>query len=465
MGVFAGGCDLEAAEIVCGQPDDSGLGTAQALAELIAASLVVPAEQASGELRYEMLETVREYAAERLAAAPDRIASQTLHADHFLRLAEAGDAELGGPRMAAWLARLNTEHANLRVALDFFTERPAAQSGLRLAGALWRFWLVQGHLSEGRRRLERLLTDGDLASSGDPGWPTLPALARALVGAGALAWRQQDVATARARLVQAVDVSRAVGERVQLATALKHLGLIALKAEPAEVIEAQGLFEESLALRRALHDEDGTASCLNDLAVLALDRADYPRATELLTESLSICRASGNPYGPSFVLNNLSLVALAEADYARARGWLRESLSLARPLGSQEGISCGLCGLASLAAAQGEATTAARLFGAAEALRLHWVSPCRRPSAQRTAVTRFWRTPNSARKHGSPPRRPVDPPRSTSCSTSPLPSSAECKPDHCAKPAPALLWARSRQPMAFGRMALRGEVKGYVAPS
>jgi tetratricopeptide (TPR) repeat protein len=193
-------------------------------------------------------------------------------------------------------------------------------------------------------------------------------LARALVGAGALAWRQQDVATARARLVQAVDVSRAVGERVQLATALKHLGLIALKAEPAEVIEAQGLFEESLALRRALHDEDGTASCLNDLAVLALDRADYPRATELLTESLSICRASGNPYGPSFVLNNLSLVALAEADYARARGWLRESLPLARALGSQEGIGCGLCGLASLAAAQGGATTAARLFGAAEAL-------------------------------------------------------------------------------------------------
>jgi hypothetical protein len=164
-------------------------------------------------------------------------------------------------------------------------------------------------------------------------------------------------------------VCRIVGERAGLASANKHLGVIALKGPPPDFASAARLFEESLALRRELGDQDGTASCLNDLAVLALDEADYTRARPLLEESMSICRAADNPYGLSFVLNNLSILELNEGAYSRVPELLRESLLLARQLGSREKIGCALTGLASLAAVRAEPLLAARLFGAAEALR------------------------------------------------------------------------------------------------
>ena len=198
-------------------------------------------------------------------------------------------------------------------------------SALRLAGALWRFWQVHGHLIEGRVWLERLLDD--------VGAETTVARARALVGAGALAWRQHDVPCAQQRLMEAVQACRAVNETAGLATALKHLGLVAMYAQPPDVAEATRLLEESLALRQSLHDDDGAASCLNDLAVMALRQGDYARAETLLDGSLVLCRAIGNGYSLSFVLKNLSEVALALGDYGRAETLLTESLKLGCQLG------------------------------------------------------------------------------------------------------------------------------------
>jgi tetratricopeptide (TPR) repeat protein len=132
---------------------------------------------------------------------------------------------------------------------------------------------------------------------------------------------------------------------------------------------AAALFEEALALRRALGDRDGTASCLNDLGVVELDRGNYPRARELLEETLALCRELDNRYGLGFVLNNLSLCALGEGAYERVPSLARESLSLARELGSREKIGCVLTTLASLASARADAYLAARLFGAAATLR------------------------------------------------------------------------------------------------
>jgi tetratricopeptide (TPR) repeat protein len=161
----------------------------------------------------------------------------------------------------------------------------------------------------------------------------------------------------------------AVDDTAGLATALKYLGVIALKGPPADHATAAALFEASLHARRQLGDQDGIASCLNDLAVLARDQGNYARSRELLEESLAICRALGNRYGLSFVLNNLSLVALHEGAYERAPVLLRESLVLARELGSREKIACALTGLASLASVRAEPREAATLFGAAEAVR------------------------------------------------------------------------------------------------
>jgi predicted ATPase len=355
LGCFVGGADLEAIEAVCAEPSDVGLTLVTDLSDLAAASLLT---QAADGARYEMLETVREYAAERLATGAG---TRGRHAAHFLDLAETADARLGGPLVDAWLKRLALEHPNLRAALAWLAEQPSKDGGLRLAAALWRFWQVHGHLSEGRTWLEALL-DATSEQSGS-------ARARALVGAGALAWRQRDVARAQTCLSQAVEACREVGESAGLGTALKHLGLLALYAEPPRFADAAALFSEALAVRRSVHDGDGVASCLNDLAVVALRQSEFTQARAWLEQSLDECRRLNNRYTLSFVLDNLSLVALVQGEYDRATALLSESLALARELGSQESIGCALCGLASLAAVRGDAAQAARLFGASEALR------------------------------------------------------------------------------------------------
>jgi hypothetical protein len=308
-----------------------------------------------------MLETIRAYAEERLAAGDEEVEMRERHAGHYLALAEAGDAAIAGPSGGEWVARLGLEHDNLRAALGWLAGQPDPDMGLQLAAALWRFWQVQGHLTEGRGWLERLL-------AGAAGPPTV-ARARALVGAGALTLRQQDKPRARQLLEEAVIACRASGETAGLATALKHLGLMALHDQPPDPVHARLLLEESLELRRTLGDRDGVASCLNDLAVLAIEQGDVVQAERLLEESQEICRALGHQYGLSFVLNNLSLVALERGDGARAAALIRESLSLARALGSRESLGCVLDRLACLAAAQSRAVQAARLFGAAEAQR------------------------------------------------------------------------------------------------
>lgn len=361
LGVFVAGFDLEAAETVCTLPADTGLGIVAGLEALADQSLLRPLTLPDGTLRYTMLETVREYAAERLAAGADEPATRHAHAHYFLTLAEAGDAAIAGPSGGAWIARLAAEHDNLRAALGWFAGRSESEPGLRLAAALWRFWQVQGHLIEGRGWLERLLAE-------DAGPPTAPR-ARALVGAGALAWRQQDAHRAREWLDAAVEACRATGESAGLATALKHLGLMALHGRPPDPQHARILFAESLALRRTLNDPDGVASCLNDLAVLAIEQGEIAEAEQLLEESGALCRRLGHQYGLSFVLNNLSLVALEQGNHSRAAELIRESLSLARALGSRESLGCVLDRLACLAASRSHALEAARLFGAAEAQR------------------------------------------------------------------------------------------------
>jgi hypothetical protein len=174
---------------------------------------------------------------------------------------------------------------------------------------------------------------------------------------------------ARQWLLEAVEACRATSEIASAATALKHLGLVAMHGQPPDLMEATRLLEESLRLRRSLHDDDGAASCLNDLAVMALHQGELARSAQLLEQGLMLCRKTGSAYGLSFVLKNLSEVALLLGDFGRAGSLLVESVELGSSLGSREGVGCALTGLASLAAAMGEPTRAARLWGASEALR------------------------------------------------------------------------------------------------
>ena len=217
LGAFVGGWDLEAAENVCAVAGDSGLGVAAGLANLMTHSLVrVTRGPQPDTTRYDMLETVREYAVERLQASPEDAQTRQRQAAYFVELVEAGDAELGGPRMGAWVARLAAEDPNVRAALGWLEANSAVDNALRLAGALWRFWQVHGHVTEGRAWLDRLLLRDPAEPSG--------ARARALVGAGALAWRAQDTPSAKRWLAQARDACAAVDDQAGLATALKTSG-------------------------------------------------------------------------------------------------------------------------------------------------------------------------------------------------------------------------------------------------
>jgi predicted ATPase len=359
LGAFVGGWDIEAAEAICAASDDSGGGVVRGLTHLVSHSLVRVADGPLPDtLRYSMLETVREYALERLQDN----AIRSRHATYFTELAATGDSALGGSRMGAWVARLRLEQPNLRAALTWLNGQDEVDNGLRLAAALWRFWQLDGDVVEGRTWLEGFLQRVRAE-------PPSVSTARALVGAGALAWRAQDTAAAVHLLTRARAACSEVGERAALATTVKYLGVIALKGPPPDHAAAAELFETSLALRRELEDRDGIASCLNDLGVLARDLGEFARARRYLDESLDLCRVMGNRYGLSFVLNNLSLVALHEGAYERVPRLLDESLSLAQELGSREKIACALTGFASLAAVHAEPLVAARLFGAAEVLR------------------------------------------------------------------------------------------------
>jgi non-specific serine/threonine protein kinase len=360
MAVFVGGCALQDAEAVT---DATGVGTdlLTGLAALVDKSLLRQEAGADGEPRFGMLEMLREYGLERLEGDGEAELVQGRHAARFRALAEAADRELAGPRGEDWLARLEAEHNNLRAALEWAIERGEAELGLRLGAALWRFWQVRGHFTEGRRWLGRILTDRarELAALCGP----------ALTGAGALAWKQRDYASAHALLDDGIAACRESGDRRTLATALKFQGLVALYQREPDHGQATLRFEESLELRRALGDRDGVASCLNDLAIVALEQGDYGHASRFLEESLCLCRESGHRYGLTFVLTNLGLTSLGRGDSGRAAGWLKESLVLSRSLENREGISCALAGLACVAAAQRSAGRAARLFGAAEASR------------------------------------------------------------------------------------------------
>jgi tetratricopeptide (TPR) repeat protein len=287
---------------------------------------------------------VRQYGQERLAAAGDAAAARDRHLGWCLALAEEAAPRLQGPEQGAWLARLEAEHDNLRAALSWSLTAGGQEEGVRLAGALWQFWLQRGHLSEGRRRLEAALTIAD----------DCPAAvrARALLGAAVLAYEQDDYGPARTRYVAALALYRESGDRRNAAVALSGLGKVAW--QEGDVERARACYEESLALFRVLQDTGGTARALGNLGNLAHQAGEYPRAQARYEECLAIFRQLGDQQGIATAINNLAVVALDQGDLAQARAWLEESLALARAQVSPWGITLALQNLGEVASEQGD---------------------------------------------------------------------------------------------------------------
>jgi predicted ATPase/DNA-binding CsgD family transcriptional regulator len=380
LGVFVGGASLEAAEAVCRASGDGeatapppvaggGAAVLERLASLVEKSLVHQDEAAGGEPRFRMLETIREYALERLEADGESDSARRRHAGYYVGLAEAARPWLGWGAFAErgpWLERLAVEHDNLRQALAWSQAAPAAAAdggalGVRLAAALGQFWRRHGHWSEGRRWLAGALALPAAA-------PPTAARATILQDAGTMAAWQGHFATGRASLDAAVALWRALGDRQGLAGALSDLAWPLINL--GEGAAARAAAQEGVALCRALDDRPGLALALRWLGnALHLrpdaSAAERRQAEALWGESLALFREVGDDEGASMPLNMLAARARARGDYAAARSLLEEAVALRRKATRGAHLALVLAPLGEVAEIEGDAAEAERCFSEA----------------------------------------------------------------------------------------------------
>ena len=359
LSVFAGGWTPAAAEAVCAGEGIESRDVLDLLTSLADKSLVVP-EQESAQTRWQLLETVRQYARDRLEDAGGSAAVRVRHRDYYLALAEEAAPQLRGVEQAEWLRRLEEEHDNLRAGLEWSLVDTGSKGGLRLCGALQRFWWTRGYFTEGRQWCTRVLGKAGAEERTQERVSVLNA-------AGALSYYQGDYPAARALHEKGLGISRELGYRRGIAASLGNLGNVA--SNQGDYPAARALQEESLAIRRELGDPSGIALALNNLGYLALRQGDYPAAKALLEESLAISRELGDRSGIAVSLSNLGYLALNQGDYPAAGALLEESLAIGRELGDRFGIAGSLSNLGYLALNQGDYPAAGALLEESLAIR------------------------------------------------------------------------------------------------
>jgi predicted ATPase len=353
LSVFAGGCTLEAAESVCAGEPVEAFDVLDLVTRLVDRSLVQA--QASGEEgRFTMLETVREYALERLIQAGEADTTRRRHRDWYLALAEeARPAFFRGPEPRDWLERLDREHDNLRAALGW-SEGSADEyeAGLRLATGLWRFWEIRGHLGEGRSWLERFLgpSDGSVTAR----------RADALTGAGILALMQGDHAAALSFHEESLALQRKLGDEKSIAYALNNLANAAVQQGEHE--RAKELYLEALEIAKRRGDRHGTAFTLSHLSDVASRAGDYDGARDLFEQSVALFRYHDDRWGMAFALSNFALAARRHGDAPAARALNEEAIQLSRELGDVRGVARGLGNLADVALGEGDGARARSLY-------------------------------------------------------------------------------------------------------
>jgi predicted ATPase/DNA-binding CsgD family transcriptional regulator len=364
MAIFPAGCMPEGAAAVAeyaeaaGAAWSSGLPVLEGLASLASKSLLRRERQPNGELRFSMLETIRAFALEQLAECGELEDSGRRFRDFLLVLVERAEVDLTGPEQGAWMDRLELEHDNIRSAIRWCVERGAVEEGLRMAGALWRFWFTR-HLSDGDGVLRELL---DLEGSAGARPETR---AKALNGAGNLAQVCGDLERAARLHLESLAIRQALGDRRGIAISLNSLANVAV--EQGDYLLARGLYEESLALRRDLGDARGIAVTLNNLSVVARDEGDWQAAAALSVESAALFRELGDRQGVALSLVTLGVARYYLGEYAEATELHRESVALFGEQDNKREIAEWLQVLAVIACSHGQPSeAAAHLFGAAD---------------------------------------------------------------------------------------------------
>jgi predicted ATPase/DNA-binding CsgD family transcriptional regulator len=407
LSVFDGGCTLAAIEAV-GGPGDGGPEVLDVVTSLVDKNLLRRVEQEDGGVRLAMLETIREYALERLQESHEGEAVRRAHAGYYLAVAEEAEPELTTAEQMRWLDLLETEHNNLRAALRWSLQIEDVETTLRLAGALWRFWYVRGHLSEGMRWVNRALElDG-----GDP-----LLRARVLGGGGELSHSQGELDRAQELREAGLALATQLGGEGRIADALNGLAFVIRRR--GEFARARAMHEEAIDLYRQLGDRWGVARSMDLLGRAAAFQGDYEAAIPLLEEGQNMWREVGDREGIAESTALIGMVALGKGDYATARSLLREARMIMDELGDPRGVAKMTVALADVYLNDGDPVAAQELYE--EALTLFqdvedkwWISWCLEGvaevavfRAQPSRATRLFGAAASLREAIGAPRPPA----------------------------------------------------------
>lgn len=308
---------------------------------------------AEAEPRFMMLETINEYGWEQLLSSGEDKELRRHHVAFFLQLAERAEAELLGSQQEGWLDKLEVEHDNLRAAIRWAEENRDAERGLRLAGALWRFWEMRGYLSEGRKLLSALLLIPETPA-------TMKARLKALYAAGVLADAQCDYAAARALFEENLALYRTLGDKWGIANSANNLGIVALRQH--DYAAARALYEESLKLWRELGNQRAVALSLGNLGNIADRLEDYDAAHASYQESLEVFRELQDRRGVALALNHMGDVARHQGDGTVARALYDQSLAILIELGDKRSVANLLADMGDMAGEHGDYDVARRFY-------------------------------------------------------------------------------------------------------
>jgi predicted ATPase/class 3 adenylate cyclase len=356
LSVFVGGWTIEAAEALAAIDVDEQGDALQVLGTLVDQSLVderpTPATLPD-EPRYGMLETIRDFASEQLAASGELDRVEDVFEAFLIGLAEAAEAGLSGPRQPTWLERIEAEHDNLRTALGRMLDRGDGAAALRLAPRLWQFWRARGYPGEGRSWLERTLA---VTSQSD-----VTDRAAAEFGLGKLCIDVGDHAAAETHFRTCIAMRRTLDDPRRLAEALSSLAVVLVNLRKYD--EARDLGEEALQIFRTQGDQRGTAISLHDLGLVAREQGDYEQAITLLNSSISIWRSLGDPFWIGTVALAIGITHRLTGHVESAKQFLAESDAFFRKVGDRFGVAIVSVENGHLARESGEVGSAIALYG------------------------------------------------------------------------------------------------------
>jgi predicted ATPase len=353
LAVFASGCTLESTEAVGNPREDLESDLLDVLWSLVDQSLLQSFRQESGDLRFGMLETIREYAMERLKGSGERDFTRRAHAAYFVLLAEDGISHITEQDRVAWLAVWDAEHDNLRAALDSLIETANGEWALRLGTALYAFWDRREHLSEGRERLEAIL---NLPSAAAPSEER----ARAAWYTANFAEQQGDFETAIRLHVESLDIYSKLGDRKGIAAQFGYIGNCLRWRGNLDA--ARVWLEQSLEACREIGDRSAIAAALNNLADALIAQGEYLQARALLEEALTLFREVGNRSAVGWLLNHLGDLMRNQGQFGEARVLYRKGLETFRSVDNRWGIGRSFVDLGRLASDQNDLNKAYSFF-------------------------------------------------------------------------------------------------------